>query len=411
MGALHFLRADIPIYCSPMTAGISKAMQDTGASSALDDYCYCAPKQDDPDIGLSTIDYRKASALARSYRMTDAPSDDLTAFWSRPPASREIDLAEELRTDAHCAGMRIASFPVDHSVYGATAWAVETGAGWVVYSGDLRMHGSYGDYTREFAAQAAKLDPIALILEGTRIEKDESPTEQSVRDACLDVVKRCKGLVVADFGPRNVERLISFAEIARATGRRLAILPKDAYLLEAMRGVESAQNVPSIEDGPVRIYREHSGAKDKWRARLLERHAPLIVTPSDVSAAQDEFICCFSFWDVNEIAYIRPVPGSVWIYSSCEAFNEEMKFSGERLQHWIDKFGMRRVGRLLDDDSNDDPFHVSGHASKPDLMDIVRTIRPKVLIPVHTTKPEVYAQEVGDICEVRMPAKGVPIEL
>lgn len=52
-----------------------------------------------------------------------------------------------------------------------------------------------------------------------------------------------------------------------------------------------------------------------------------------------------------------------------------------------------------------------GHASGNDLMEIVRTVRPKMLIPVHTTRPDVYAGRVGDVCEVRVPKVGVDIRL
>ena len=99
----------------------------------------------------------------------------------------------------------------------------------------------------------------------------------------------------------------------------------------------------------------------------------------------------------------------MWIYSSCEAFNEEMEIDMQRLRNWLDHFGMTFVGGQ--DQEHDACFHVSGHASGGDLMEIARTIRPRKLIPVHTEHPEVYAETLGDKCEVVMPEVGVPILL
>jgi ribonuclease J len=34
------------------------------------------------------------------------------------------------------------------------------------------------------------------------------------------------------------------------------------------------------------------------------------------------------------------------------------------------------------------PFHTSGHAPEPDLLEVVRRLRPRYLLPVHTERPE-----------------------
>jgi hypothetical protein len=44
-------------------------------------------------------------------------------------------------------------FPVGHSIPGA--WGIETTSGWVIYSGDLRLHGKRADLTRRFIKEAA----------------------------------------------------------------------------------------------------------------------------------------------------------------------------------------------------------------------------------------------------------------
>ena len=65
-------------------------------------------------------------------------------------------------------------FRVDHSVYGACAWAVKTSHGWVVYTGDVRLRmGSRSADSEAFieAARRPSMPPSGLLCEGTRAPK------------------------------------------------------------------------------------------------------------------------------------------------------------------------------------------------------------------------------------------------
>ncbi|MGQ9808504.1 MAG: MBL fold metallo-hydrolase [Armatimonadota bacterium] len=413
MGLLNYVREDIPIFCSPMTLAIARALQDTAGGSVPAEYCYYVPRQDGENgSGLATPHQSKQPSLSRHYAVTSAPSKELETFWGGRPGERG-HIPRELRTVEDVAGCPVKSWPVDHSLYGATAWAVQTDAGWVVYTGDLRTHGRAGQLTWRFAEEAAALEPVALIIEGTRINSSQKYTEQDVRDASLDRVKECSGLVVADFGPRNVERLLSFLEVARQTGRRLAILPKDAYLLHTMqKAADSHQMVPSLNDPCIVIYRELSGTNPSWQKVLWEdgNLDGRIVAPADIRNHPGDYIICLSFFDLNELAYLRPPEGSIWIYSACEALNEEMEIDAARMRAWLDHYRVRLVGNLTNKDHEEDPFHVSGHASGEDLVRITEIIHPQKLIPVHTEHPDLFRQKMP-FTEVVLPEPGKPIFL
>jgi mRNA degradation ribonuclease J1/J2 len=48
--------------------------------------------------------------------------------------------------------------------------------------------------------------------------------------------------------------------------------------------------------------------------------------------------------------------------------------------------------------------HVSGHASRPELKELIEKLNPKLLFPVHTERPEVFAELVkGEDIEVIIP--------
>ena len=124
--------------------------------------------------------------------------------------------------------------------------------------------------TRRFR-RGGKARALALICEGTHPGTKKPVTEGEVAANCFEVVSKAGGLVVADFGPRNVERLLSFLEIAGKTGRQLVLTTKDVYLLEALKAAEEDGVPDPHADGRIRMYIKPKSRMDKWEAALLER--------------------------------------------------------------------------------------------------------------------------------------------
>ena len=407
-GSVSFLRPDIPIYATKLTALISKAIQDSGGSVIDREIAYAVPRESKGGV-LRTV--AKAPLQQRPLRVLDGPFQlEAERFWlESPQSSREMGPKPvEAAGKTLGAGNKLCWFPVDHSIYGAAAFAVETSAGWVAYTGDLRLHGRHAERTRQAVAALAALEPAVLLCEGTRVEDGTDAREEDVRKTAAEIVEGAAGkLIFADFGPRNVERLLIFHEIARETGRRLAVLSKDAYLLEAMHYAAPA-GVPDIREAEgFALYQKLRAQPGPWERKLLERHNAVVVTAEGLRKNPGEFILCFSFWDINELSSLDGVP-AVYIYSSSEAFNEEMEIDHQRLRNWLNHFGVEVHGL---DESQEGPLHASGHASGSELIELIRQIGPQRLIPIHTENPMFFREELRrDDIEVVLPARGRPFQ-
>ena len=416
-GHIAFLGSDIPIMCSPTTAFLTKAIQDSSRGDFEKEVCYTLPREEQGQL-IGPRDWRRYASIQRQFCFPNSLSLSPQAqdFWQKPIGARRMDHREP-KTLTRIGKLQIRYFPVDHSIYGATAFAVETSEGWVVYTGDLRLHGKTGYKTRQFATEAAKLQPIVLLCEGTNMsEEDKAITEEEVMQNAWQKVTEAAGkLIVADFGPRNLERLLTFREIARECERKLTILPKDAYLLQSLCLVMPEMPDPILDDTLV-VYQEVKDAA-KWEKDLLTRyeHQGKVIKPEDVRRNEGGYILCLSFWDINELIDIRPGKGGLYIYSSSEAFTEEQRFDVKRLRQWLDHFGLSPVG-VPDAETGkvaetERGFHSSGHASAPDLLEIIGTINPRIVIPIHTEHPELFQAKIGAQRQVIIPGVGVPIEL
>ena len=319
-------------------------------------------------------------------------------FWQRTKNQTEL-ICSPLAGHSSCS-FHLICFPVDHSIPGACAWGIETAAGWIIYSGDLRLHGKRSHLTRNFIEQAAMLRPKALIIEGTNLRDDSSfekdnVSEQQVYENASKAIAAAEGLVIADFSPRDIDRLLTFLQIARETGRKLAILPKDAYLLKTLRLLEP--QLPDILlDNSIVIYQKTTASKypDSWQRNIYDECKCKIVLAEDVRTAQDKFILCFSFFDINELPSIHPTPGSLYVFSSSEPHDEEQEIDFRRLRQWLEHFNIKGFGLPLEIDGEwqipeeEKGLHASGHACAKDLLEIVRQVKPQILVPVHSEHPE-----------------------
>jgi len=404
-GHISFLREDIPVYATATTAFIAKAMQDSGRPAFDQQVCYFTPRVEECLQGWKQGAYVTSSGGDRQRRFCVADKLELIEeaenFWEK--ATRKKKLDSQLLDDIGKCSFNLRCFPVDHSIPGACSWGVETSSGWVIYSGDLRLHGRNGELTESMINEAAQLHPRALILEGTNVDKEANVFEQEVYENGFKAIDDARGLVIADFSPRDVNRLLTFLQIARDTERKLTILPKDAYLLKTMRLLEP--EIPDIaQEDAIVIYQETTASKspDSWLRNIYQDYSSKVVLAKDVRSNQGDFILCFSFWDLNELPSIQPWPGSLYVFSSSEPHNEEQEMDFWRLHHWLERFQLRAFGLPVQRNGEweipeeEKGLHASGHACGPDLLRIAREIKPEVLIPVHSEKPEFYVDNLSD---------------
>ncbi len=407
-GYISFLRDDIPIYTTIMTAFVSKAMQDSVPPNFEKEVCYSLPKGTKGGYLRSAGTYKPRPLAFVDRQML---SNEAENFWYSSPRRKKPLSSEPYFCDPQRIGkLPLKYFPVDHSIPGAAAFAVETSAGWVGYTGDLRFHGRASDQTEKFVDEMHDLRPGILFCEGTRLKEKRGASEDEALGNCLKIVTQADGLVVADFGARNVERLTSFYEIARQTSRKLVIMGKDAYLLDAMH--LASDKVPNIGDVPeILIYKDFKSKRPSWEAEIHRNYSDKIISPLDVRENSHNLILCFSYWDANDLIDIDH-HGGTYIYSSSEVFDEGGEKDMRRLANWVDLFGMKGIGLPREKlnweiPENEKGYHSSGHACGEDLLDMIRRINPKILIPIHTEDPGYFIENLrGSGIDVRVPIEG-----
>jgi len=281
--------------------------------------------------------------------------------------------------------LEIQPIHVDHSVPGAYGFIIHTSEGPIVYTGDLRLHGPRSDMTKEFIREAAAAKPIALITEGTRVSDSdprENLSEKDVGERAKRLLTKNDRLAIVSFYPKDVDRMRTFRDVAKAAGRKFVVSTKVAHLLSAL-GSDPRISVPDpMTDPNMLVYARkmtRPAAYDKDYCDLVG-HSDHVVDSGYVRKNQRQLIFHTDFAQLTELVDIAPEPGSMFIRSKSEPFEED-DAQDEVLMNWVEflKLDFHQA-------------HASGHASMEEIFGMVKTINPKTVVPVHTEHPELFSR-------------------
>jgi ribonuclease J len=299
------------------------------------------------------------------------------------------------RASIRVGGIEVIPYPVDHSIPFAYGFLVRTGGGTLAYSGDFRHHGPRATDTHRFFEAVGKEEVDALLIEGTRAGPDprKNMSEEGVRRSVDRVLEEERELAFACTYPRDLDRLATLYAAARVADRELVVSVRTAHLLHeiAPRFPTGTLPVPGTSAG-VRVY-----ARKKLTTQLWERpYLDGALSASDVRANGSRYLLSLELSHFAELIDLRPPKGSPFIHSMSEPYSED-DVDAHVMHNWLTHFGLTFH-----------QMHASGHASGPELLEIVRASGAAAVYPIHTIHPEAL-EAAGP--SVRLPELGATYPL
>ena len=322
----------------------------------------------------------------------------------------------------------------------------------ILYTGDLRFHGaneiSIDKYVEEVDG------PIdVMITEGTRMDSSEVLTETDISMRISSDIEKAEGLVLINFGWKDLARFKIIYDAAKKNGRTFVISPKLAYLLYEMHF-----NFPTKYPGPrtlpdLKVYLKREGGlfyskvdygkfkmgylhfhgrnkaqSDRNIVRIAEKLGIGGKTGNDKNPLPDscdeepydyqevydlathhlnnglkayairgnpeKYVLMFSYWDANELFDLIPQDSGAhktqYICASTEPFNEEMEIDETKFMNWLDAFKVSYEWEMKDGKKNFTRKHISGHASGIELKELIEKINPTNIMPIHTTRAKAF---------------------
>lgn len=384
---IHYLRPDIPIYCTQASKLIMQALQETSAGG--DEY----------------IMFRENFQLHR-----DKKTGELVRTRDAQKFPRQINIFEPTKRFT-IDSIEVEPLPVDHSIPGVSGFILHTSKGSIAYTADIRFHGRRKADSEKFVEKCAKANPDILLCEGTRVHETFSSTEYEVENDAKTVIGKTEKLVVCSYPTRDLDRLLSFYNATKGAGRELVIDMKQAYLLKLFQTSDLRDTYPKPDDKHIRVYipRKKWGVLGRdptiWTKELLEgdyysweREFLEYNNRTDyqyVSTHQKELVFSCNDFQLKELIDVRPEPGSQYIRSTTEPFDDEMELSEERVINWLVHFGLIQKKKQLT------RSHVSGHGDGTQIKHVVENTNAKKLIPIHTEKEKFHKKWHNNVTLVK----------
>ncbi len=286
---------------------------------------------------------------------------------------------------------------VDHSIPAAYGFIFHTSNGAAVYTGDFRLHGPMSKMTDEFVEKAKNEEPELMICEGTRVNPNEKRScynESTVEKLANKIVSGTRKIVICTFYGRDIDRFKTFYRIAKNNDRQFVISTKMAYLLTKLRN-DQRLKIPEIKsDKTILVYikRKKSGEFEESDYYYWER--PFIdkaVSHDYIHKNQSRILLSLDLSSFTELIDIKP-EGGHFIHSMSEPFSEE-DMEVDVMYNWLKHFNLEFH-----------QIHASGHCPSCDLEEIINTVKPKILFPIHTESPE-YFKKIAGKSKIVIPTK------
>jgi ribonuclease J len=250
---------------------------------------------------------------------------------------------------------------LSHSIPEANALLIETAQGRVFHTGDWKLDASpvIGNPASPEQLEAIGAEGVdVMVCDSTNVFNAEaSGSESSVRQGLLDVVGAAKGRVLVTTFASNVARLHTLGEVARETGRSLSVAGRSLD-----RIIRVARQCGYLKDFPELV--------DPEAAMRLPRDQVLFVA----TGGQGEPRAALS--RIAEKTHpIRLEEGDTVVFSSKQIPGNEVAIG--RIQNILAAAGVIMVTE------RQAHVHVSGHPGRPELSQMYRWIKPKLLVPTH----------------------------
>ena len=303
-------------------------------------------------------------------------------FCGQTPVPRDRQRKLQPGKPERIGDFTVTALPVDHSVFGAVAFLIEAAGRRVLYSGDLRLHGRKPGMTRSLieAATAAPLD--LLLIEGTHLSRcvdATATTEWELESQISELINSAPGLTLAFFSPQHLDRLVTFYKATRDAGRTLVI---DLYAAFVMHLLRSEAAIPDPACGPqLRVYFPQ---RRPSVPRLERRLAAARITLAEVLAhpARHVLLSRPSML-TRDLGGTLPAQ-TLGLYSMWSGYLARPEWQAAQ------KTIAATNGKFIE-------CHTSGHAAVPDLVQLIRDLHPRRIVPIHTERPDLLKELVPGV--------------
>lgn len=257
--------------------------------------------------------------------------------------------------------MEFSFFNVCHSIPGNMGFLLRCRDGLVLHTGDFKLEDegvSGGVHDMEWLREAGRQGVTALICDTTNVESLTSGSESKLAGRFDEIFREAKGKIIFSTFATNVQRLQLVFDVAARYGRKIFI---------------SGRSMMNI----IRISREkgyldfQEKTHDLAEIENFEPDETLVVC----TGTQGEPLSALRLIASGQHRQLKLEAGDTVVLSASSIPGNEAVVNS--LLNTICRVGARAVY------GSEMGVHVSGHGGLEEVLNVVRAVKPKYLVPFH----------------------------
>ena len=316
----------------------------------------------DPSIPLYTLEGTKS--LLNTLNIND---DFLFPLHNKKDSNTREIIGVKENEVIEVGKIKVKVMPVDHDAYGACGLLIKTPDLVISYTGDIRLHGYREEDTLKFCKESENCD--VLLIEGVTVSFKDFDDEQNENDLCNenDLIKRVNDIVnnnpnkqiTFNYYISNIERILN---IIKTNPRKVVLDAYYSYVLKEATNYESYY---------YRLDDKDYGLNPEYEIKFEE----LLNDESEYMWQLDK----------NSLKQFNKLKkGGIYIHSNAVPLGPY----DPSYEPFVNKFKKHNIEFIT--------VSCSGHAHPKDLIKIINLIKPKLLVPIHSYKPEKLYNEHGE---------------
>lgn len=316
----------------------------------------------------------------------DEPKDD--AHFEPKFVTTNLDSHDQLTIGV----FQVEFIRITHSLPDAAAVSISTPVGRIIATGDFRLDPEPLDRRPSDITRLKELGDqgVLMLLSDSSYADAEGrvPTESTLQQSFYDIIDAAEGRIFVAAFSSNMNRAQMIINAAVAAGRNVAL---DGRGMLNYAEIAVRQGILKVPKGTiVSITQAATIADDK-----------LLVM---CTGGQGEPNAALQRMSDGEHRHIKLHAGDTVVVSSSPIPGNEVRY--DMIGNKLSKLGVHLYRHPTHELDGCGPLHVSGHARRDELREMIQLVRPKFLIPVHGgALRRKYHAELG--IQERMPRRNV----
>ncbi len=267
--------------------------------------------------------------------------------------------------------LTITPYITDHSAYNSAMFLIESNGKRILHTGDFRTSGRKGLVFKKSLEKIGHID--CLITEGTSFSRDniKNKEEWQLEIDASELFKNYNQVFILQ-SSTNIDRLVSFFKASTRNNKNFI---EDLFTATITNNlnviIPKPREFNNVSVWIPRIYNKKSKEFKEKYIKPMEQYKNSRVFHSDYTM----MIKVSMLEDIKMLKEKGLITNACLVYSMWEGYKEQQAMQ-EFLQE-IEKLGIKII-----------TLHTSGHADLDAMKWLEDTLKPNIVIPIHTTNKE-----------------------